>query len=58
MDRKDIYEDKERIDPSLSPTGSRNRVVAERSGWTYDPEDRVYRDREGEMIADEFGQRF
>lgn len=45
-----------RIDPDFGPRHINNRKAARKLGWRYDPRGRVYRDSEGEMIADKFGQ--
>ncbi len=44
------------FDPDLSPSSGTNRRAAEARGVTYDPRERVYRDRDGLPIYDEYGQ--
>jgi hypothetical protein len=45
-----------RFDPDCLPTNPHNVEVAQRLGLWYDSKSRVYRDSEGYMIRDKFGQ--
>jgi len=45
-----------KIDPDLSPISRHNMEMARRLGFSFDAANRVYRDKEGEKVLDEFGQ--
>lgn len=44
------------FDADLSPKSDHNRQVAEKRGLRYDPESRYYRDEDGALVRDKFGQ--
>lgn len=45
-----------RIDPSTSPYTPHNRDAAKELGMRYDTKRKVYRDSDGCVVADKFGQ--
>ncbi len=47
-----------KIDPDLSPNNPKNINAARKLGLNYDFRIKVYRDNEGYVIADQFGQRY
>lgn len=44
------------FDPNLSPRAFVNRASARVRGWTFDHGKQQYRDKDGSIIADKFGQ--
>jgi len=44
------------IDADLSPKNLHNVEVAKRLNWKYDERRKMYRDKDGYLIADKFGQ--
>lgn len=44
------------IDPDLPPNSAHNYEIAQKKGWKYDKDRRVYVDKDAEAVADEFGQ--
>lgn len=44
------------FDPDLSPDATQNIRAAQARRWRYDPERRAYRDADGALVADRFGQ--
>lgn len=46
------------FDADLSPDHPSNQKAAEQRGLVYDRRERVYRDEDGCLIRDEFGQPF
>lgn len=44
------------FDKELSPVAPVNRAAARRRGWAYDHTQHAYRDKDGSLIADRFGQ--
>lgn len=47
---------KRSFDPDLSPDSEANRDAAEEQGFTYDHAEGVYRDEDGCLMLDRFGQ--
>lgn len=54
--RKEDNEDLPDFDSDLSPNNIMNRTAAEARGLRYDEVERVYRDEDGCMIRDRYGQ--
>lgn len=48
--------EKPRIDPDVPHYEEHNQDAARQLGWRYDKRNRRYRDSDGELIADRFGQ--
>jgi hypothetical protein len=44
------------FDVELSPRAEQNRRAAEVRGWNYDEKERAYRNADGALVADQFGQ--
>ena len=49
---------KKDFDPDLSPKSEHNRDAAKDHGLTYDKKRDVYRDADGSLVRDRFGQPF
>ena len=47
-----------KIDPDISPNNQQNINAARKLRLTYDFRIKVYRNNEGYVIADQFGQRY
>ena len=44
------------FDPELLPNHPVNKEAASKLGLNYDPKEKIYRDDEGRMMRDQFGQ--
>lgn len=52
MEEKDYIH----FDADYLPSNPVNQEAARQRGWEYDPRERVYRDEDGCLIRDKFGQ--
>ena len=48
--------EKKKFDPDLSPKSDHNKDAARQRGLTYDEKRGVYRDKDGALDLDRFGQ--
>ena len=55
-EKKKDEEEEPRIDPSSLPSNSKNLETARQLGWRFDSASGYYRDSDGEIVADRFGQ--
>lgn len=44
------------FDRGMSPNYFQNRAAAKVRKWTFDPAKNMYRDKDGALVADQFGQ--
>lgn len=61
VDEEDIMDEESpehlpAFDPNLSPDSQVNRLAARARGLRFDPRKRCYRDRDGALVRDQYGQ--